>query len=232
MRVLIMVLHANCPPWDRLAEDGIRGTWWGVDEPGVQSIFYQGGGAETALRGDVLDVGIPEHPHMMGYKNLIAFKYALWHFEFDYVFRVNSSSYVNKGALLRFLADKPRTGYYAGVINGTYISGAGILMSRDVLEKIDANGRSLMHGPPPDEPPWVPEPEDVYLGWLVKSLGVEFSEGRRYNVFEEDRGPALLPVPGLREEYHIRCKNSRNRSEDVRAMKEVHKNLLELKNDL
>jgi predicted O-methyltransferase YrrM len=90
---------------------------------------------------------------------------------------------------------------------------------------IDKNGYALMHGSPPDEPLWVPEPEDVYLGWLVKSLGVKFTEGSRYNVFEDDRGPTRLPIPFPRKYYHYRCKNTEDREKDIWAMKEIHKEL-------
>lgn len=224
-RVLIAVLHANTPPWSSLASEGIRSSWWGDACEGVQVLFYQGGSDSLRLVGDVLEVDVPEGPHTMGRKNLKAFKYILDNFEFDYLFRVNASSFVDKRALQSFLIDKPSKDYYAGVINGTYVSGAGILMSRDVLELIDKNGYALMHGAPPEEPLWVPEPEDVYLGWLVASLRIPFSVGERYNVFKDDRGAPSYPTDELGIHYHYRCKNSEDRSKDAEAMKELHNRL-------
>ena len=72
---------------------------------------------------------VPDLYSLIGAKTLAAFNVSLQKFEFDYIFRTNVSSYLNLGGLQRFVDDKPRNGFYAGVVGNhqgiNFASGCG-----------------------------------------------------------------------------------------------------------
>jgi hypothetical protein len=161
---------------------------------------------------------VPEDWSLIGLKTIDAFKYVLEHYEFDFLFRTNTSSYVDVPLLKRHLENKASKSLYAGVIGHAFgkmefASGAGILMSRDVVAQICRQENYWKHG----------LVDDVALAELVST-------------FESPPVP-LEPLPRLdlgslsmaietnpqtiRENFHFRCK-SKSAEETVAIMKHIH----------
>jgi hypothetical protein len=65
--------------------------------------------------------------------------------EYDYVIRVNSSTFINMDIIRNFLEDKPRSNIYAGFFhpNWHFVSGACIIFSRDVLQVLANNANRV-----------------------------------------------------------------------------------------
>jgi len=106
-KILISVLSLEQEPYISL-EKTIRDTWANKSYPNVDIIYYYGGSDEIKMIGDKFYSNTPEGLYNIGYKTLNMFDYTLNNMEFDYIFRTNSSSYVNIEKLLDFIKDKPK----------------------------------------------------------------------------------------------------------------------------
>jgi len=100
---------------------------------------------------DVIFTPVPSNPELIGLSTIEAFRYVLENYAFQYIFRTNSSSYVNLQKLLRLTESLPKTGVYAGfegrILRKTvFASGAGYLLSRDIVEAICLRPGIWRHG--------------------------------------------------------------------------------------
>jgi hypothetical protein len=161
----------------------------------------------------------PEDWSLIGLKTIMAFKHVLENYDFEYLFRTNTSSYLDTAGLLDFLKGKPKASVYGGVVgkvfgNLEFASGAGILLSRDVVKRIVSRSKDWKHG----------LVDDIAIADLVAG-------------FENPRVP-LMPLPRLdlptlisaratdpeliRTNFHFRCK-SNSAQETIDIMQYVHK---------
>ncbi len=145
MKILIMVLSVKDNSiYERLVRT-VRETWDSEIVDGFQTIYYYGKGdnEDIVLIGDELFTTSPDGMSHLGHKVIQSLEYVLANFEFDYVFKMNCSSYLNKNMLKDFLIDKPREKFCCGVIgvhNGIkFCSGGGSILSRDVVKTIVKN---------------------------------------------------------------------------------------------
>lgn len=161
----------------------------------------------------------PEDWSLIGLKTLLAFKHVLENYDFEYLFRTNTSSYLDTAGLLDFLEGKPKTSVYGGVVGkvfgiSEFASGAGILLSRDVVERIVSRSKEWKHG----------LVDDIAVADLVAG-------------FENPRVPLMslprLDLPTLnsaratdpemiRTNFHFRCK-SESAQETIEIMQQIHK---------
>jgi hypothetical protein len=155
-----------------------------------------------------------------------ALSYVNSNFEFDYVVRTNVSSYWNLKRLLEMLDRAPRNDLYMGVIGKSYIpklnaeiefiSGAGIILSKDVVELILQNRDRI-------EADFI---DDIALGILARNLNVKVTDAKRKNIGEISR-LICIPLHQLSQEYHFRLRSDFNllgfrRRKDVYLMKILH----------
>lgn len=226
MKILIMVLSYNEHPFDELMKAQID-TWESVHTKDVGTVFYHGGNKEqkwTAYPNNGfpdkvsyrLSVDATDSYYYMAEK----FKEALdfvkgW--EYDFVFRTNSSSYVNKQKLVEFASRFPSTGVYAGWTmkdtnhdGGDCVSGAGILLSRDCVEIL----RKEIN-------PEVEMEEDVYLGRILRANGIVATDDQ--SRFDYKSGHHI--DKSFSRYYHIRFKTA-NRLQDAANMRKVHKAII------
>ena len=86
-----------------------------------------------------LKLDMPDVFHLINAKTIGAFRYVAAYESFDYVYRVNSSAYVDVLLLLEWLGSLPRHECYAGSVvrksSFPYVFGAGIALSRDLVAK-------------------------------------------------------------------------------------------------
>lgn len=218
MKILISVLSLNKEPYIGL-EKTIRETWASENHEDVEVIYYYGDSNEIKLIGDRLFLDSPEGLMNIGHKTLKMYEYILENFTFDYIFRTNSSSYVNIEKLKEFISDKPKEKFYSGVIgtfNGglKYASGSGYFISKDLVNVVILNKGDWDHR----------IIDDVSLGKLMGGMNITIYEGRRYDIpYNYTYDPEMI------NHYHYRLKTiSMDRNGDVMKMKELHK---ELKNN-
>ena len=87
---------------------------------------------------DIVSTEVPETYAMVTTKLFATLNHVLATEDFDYLFRTNTSTYVDRQGLIDFAESLPRSGYWGGflgVSDGiTFTSGAGTLLSRDCVE--------------------------------------------------------------------------------------------------
>lgn len=182
-----------------------QSSWDSIQVPDIDTIYYYKG-AQFA-QGDeqhvVLDC--PDEYEMMHWKFKCALDFVNYH-NYDFIFRTNSCSYIDKRKLQAIAEKLPKTGCYAGWDNGGYVSGAGIWFSPDVLD--------ILHKELTDAPH---SAEDVLMGDILINRVAISNHQTRYDV-----GVSVGSVPNV---YHYRFKSSNwheERYRDIENMKKVH----------
>lgn len=213
MKVLIMVLSVKDNGLYENLVSVIKKTWDSEIVDDFQTIYYYGsnGNNETMLIDNELFTSSKEGYSNMGYKVIDALEYIFKNFEFDYLFKMNCSSYLNKKVLKEFLKDKPSEKYYCGGIGVhdgiSFGSGCGSILSRDVVEVIVNNKNDWNHK-------YI---EDVSIGKILLDNGINVVLGDRVDI-----------INGLdfnlinKKCYHYRCKNY-DRSLDTLIINELYK---------
>jgi len=207
MKVLISVLSLNKEPYIGL-EKTIRETWASESREDVEVIYYYGDSNEIKLIGDRLFLDSSEGLMGIGYKTLKMYEYVLENFTFDYIFRTNSSSYVNIEKLLDFIENKPKEKFYSGVIGKyggfNFASGSGYFISKDLVDLVVRERNKWDHN----------LIDDVSLGKLMSENNVKIYRGNRVNLTTMDK---IIP-----EGYHYRIKHPLNRNNDIIMLKKIH----------
>ena len=169
-------------------------------------------GRRVSSEGDRIQTRVPESYDNTNAKTRAALRHVASTMDFDYLLRTNTSSYVHRPLLLEQLDALPREGYYGGSLvrldEPAYVSGTGILMSRDMVE-LAATGD-----------PWDYDViDDVAVGRVMREAGVEPRELPRLDV--ESVEQPVDPTE-LRSCFLVRCKSPTSRSLDVPIMHRVH----------
>lgn len=219
MRILILVLSCNTPPYDKFMQAS-KETWDSVDHPNITVRYFHGGNAEGDRE---FALNCSEDFYMMHWKHKLAIDRAL-ELDWDICFRVNSSSYVDKLRLYEFCRSLPTERLYGGWLLGDTlpyidwqgqnikqhcISGAGIFYSRDIAEMVSGEFRN--------------EPEieeDVLMGRMLylKGIPVTFDDKSRCDINGS--------LSRFRETYHYRIKSG-DRQRDIELMYELHKKVIQ-----
>lgn len=145
-RVLLLILSSE----DRYWGDDYRAslaTWDSIEVDGVETIYYFGKSYKQNTNKNIYTDTIDGFWNL-GYRTVEAFDWALKNKEFDYIFRANSSMYINKEKLARYAQFQHAENLALGVLAPTTYAGrnflfmwggSGYLLSRDVIEKIVLN---------------------------------------------------------------------------------------------
>lgn len=232
-KILIMVLSYNESPYKELML-AQQDTFDSVEVEGVKTIYYHGG-CSVPPNGEYGSVGIIKRPpnsweeislqcddqyYFMAQKMKLALDYVkASEWDYDIIFRTNSSSYVNKKRLLEFAESLPKEKLYAGWTmvdsnhdGGLAVSGAGIWLSRDTAEML----RDQID-------PAVEMEEDVYIGRILRGNGIVAIDDRsRHDFTNKHIADSMSRL--LATKYHIRCKTA-NRLQDVANMGLIHKKI-------
>lgn len=237
-RVLCLVLSTDKEFYGRLAEAS-RATWDAEDIHGVETIFYFGR-SDKPTTDKYLNTGVDDDYWNMGRKTLAAFEYALKHREFDYVFRANASLYVHKPGLRSYVQDQLQfTNLALGVVADCgkcgdetfpFLWGPSYLLSRDVVEKVVANGDLWKHD----------LTDDLSISYLLRQIGIPLDNrgsmasialkngGGYYFVYYEagaSGGAYMDSLSQLRDrlpnQWCFRVKDDADRNNDTRLMKEL-----------
>jgi hypothetical protein len=109
----------------------------------------------------------------------------------------------------------PSINFAGGVINqyqgSPYLSGAGYLLSRDVVEKVVEKSSLWDHT----------LLDDVSLGLVLSRMDIQLTEIPRIS-FTNSRQISETDLGLIRETPSFRCNGGDNREEDVRIMQKIH----------
>jgi hypothetical protein len=217
-KVVILVLSYAEPPWSLIEVEGIRATWALNPHPDVEILFYYGG--KSAIEGDRLFFDYPEGFSNIGYKTLAAFDYVNKHYDYDFVFRTNTSSYVDKINYLKFLEQfSPEENLYSGVKcvpppndpRPVFASGCGYTLSRKTLRLILEDRYSWNHT----------QIDDLALASLMRKHGIPVTDAPRYD-FGDFSDLRTFSLADAEKQFHLRCKFQDSRSLDAERMARAH----------
>jgi hypothetical protein len=165
-------------------------------------------------------VCFPNSYFLAPYRTVLGLKYALENYEFDYLVRTISTSYVRLNRMVQTLADLPRRRVYAGPVldlaGVSFVSGGAMVLSRDVVQGIVDNWQLLR----------LDVFDDVGLGRLVSEcdLGDALPLGQ-VEVRFSNQSLESKP-PGWDDEFMFRCKAQRITTSSEPAidlMRSVHR---------
>jgi hypothetical protein len=190
MKILIMVLSCVKPPYDALHAAQLN-TWDSIDVKGVDTLYYW-----------------CDEYNMMHIPFREALKERVNLFDYDFIFRTNASSYVNKKALLLKAESLLKEKCYCGINGGGHASGSGVFISKDLFQYIIDGLKDEKHGA-----------EDVYIGQVLKGHGIDVTPGaQRFDLTHKN--------DILSTHYHYRCKSdTEDRSKDIIGFNKIHKYL-------
>jgi hypothetical protein len=215
IKVLILVLSINDNGgiYDKFKKTQIE-TWDSITVDGVKTFYYYGNSNENKIIDNNIHVTIPEDYWNCGNRTIEALKIINQKFDYDFLYRTNSSSYVDKEMLIQHLNSASKNRYYAGHYgndNGVvYSSGSGIMLSKDLVNLILENGLSNMYI------------DDVDIGYLMSSHGVYPENILRCH---HDYGENVLSCDGIL--YRLKTED---REWDRLQMYQIHKLKLNKKN--
>lgn len=198
-KILVLVLHVDAGRYRQMG-DAQRRLW--MEAGPLECIHYAGGGCGPPTL---------EHPHMLridasegnkwdvGPKTVAALAWALDNRDFDFVFRTNSSSYVDQDRLITHAASLPREHCYSGRIDpryGDFASGSGYAISRDLVAALVQSGCKLDDAP-----------DDVALArWLWLHTGVKPIDAPRIDL-QLPRQLVEWRAAGRPANFHYRCRS-------------------------
>ena len=217
MKILILVLSYNESPYKDLMK-AQQQSWDSIKTNRTETFYYYGGtDVITGIQrkgAAYSEFGFPitdEYYYMAGkFQMMLQYIFDLGLY-YDFIFRTNSSSYINKEKLAEFAETLPKEKTYAGWTmedtnfdGGLMVSGAGIWLSPDCATYL----REEIN---PDEE----IEEDVLIGRILRKNGITAIDDKsRVDV------PSFFSVVPLNK-YHYRCK-TRDRMHDAANMRILH----------
>jgi len=230
MKILILIISSVGEPYNRL-EEAIRRTWGKNKNKDVEIFYNYGNGTSPSkIYGDKIICESEETLHNIGKKTIKSFELLYENYEFDYIFRTNLSSYVNIDNMLRYLIDKQRKNFYGGMCTlnfsgehlqkfgeGTFASGSGYFLSKDVVSLIIDNKELWDHS----------VIDDVAIAGLLKKLGILPKLCPRIDIDHISNdifyyNGAPVSNDDINRCYHFRCKTSGDRSGDIEIFKKLN----------
>jgi hypothetical protein len=172
--------------------------------------------------GDSIRTGVPENYVQTNAKLRATLSHLVSTDRFNYLLRTNTASYVDRKRLKEWVTTLPEERYYGGVIlekDGIpFVSGRGILMSRDVVEAAVAD-RDWQFG----------YTDDVALGHSMLRIGIKPQFIPRIDISSPDD----IALDTLGQHHLVLCRCSERRSSvrreipseaarDVDLMRQVH----------
>jgi hypothetical protein len=224
-KVLILVVSSVEHPYLKMIDTSLN-TWDKVEVEGVETIFYSG--IPYVEKEKLIQFPYKESYSTMGYKMLDAFEFALEHYSFDYIARVNSSCYVDKKKLIEYCNNLEEENVFSCIEVASepiWAWGGGqFILSKDVVQKVLVNKDKYNHN----------VMEDVALSRLVDEIGVPYHKGKCCSINEATDGWVLMGYGGDSIEFKnfnevkklnnhfYRVKIDRDRSIDEYLMNQLY----------
>jgi hypothetical protein len=205
MKLIILVLSKKDDNgiYDRFYNTQ-KQTWDSINVEHVDTFFYFGDHPKNHIDGHDIFLSVQDTLKNCAIKTVEAFK-LIKNFDYDFIFRTNSSSYVDKQLLYNFLIDKPKFNYYSGKVGHHYdipfASGSGFIMSKDVVNFILDNTNKINYH----------FLDDVAFGKFLSDNNIHPKELPRFDVVSD-----LID----RDYFHYRIKND-DREKDIKYMEKI-----------
>ena len=201
MKIIILVL-TNIDKGFHIMDKCVKNTWGKETRENVE-IFYNY--ADPSIEEEYIVDGCNiickgyETYENMGRKTLKAMKY-LADKDFDFLLRVNNSSFIHIDNLISYLKDKPNK-FYAGFpiayhtdnLNIYLASGSSYILSKDLVKYVVDNEEKWDHS----------YPEDVSLGKLMYENNIKLTPKEWVKILEIPSDDDVLTIG---DSYQIRCK--------------------------
>jgi len=173
MKVLFIIISSNTEPI--YAEHKKVWSSYMNSNPDIDSYFIEYRNEHQALEGNTLFLTGTESFTNIVKKTIDGIQYFLELKDYDFIVRTNLSSVWNFKVLLKHIETLPTNHVYNGVIGKgmgiPFISGAGIIFSRDVANILIKN-RNVAEV--------INVLDDVAIGFIMYTLGITCSWGTRY----------------------------------------------------
>ena len=184
----------------------------------MKSIFSRYPNQQSLVDGNILQQEIELHS-TIGTRTLSAFEFLLNTPDWEFIWRANVSNYVQSSKLIELIEKLPSQNIAAGVINyfgkTPYLSGAGYLLSRDVVARVVEKSDSWKNF----------YLDDVALGFVLDDLKVNLLPIERLTISNVSDLQSITDFE-LRKFVSFRCNGRSDRGQDVLIMKEIHRRLL------
>lgn len=145
-------------------------------------------------------------------KTIKSIEYLLLHDSFDFIFRTNMSSVIDLNKLYNILNNEMNA---AGVIgycnNQPFISGAGILLNKQICEKIIEHKHLLEYN----------IIDDVSIGHFLTQNNIPMSQLTRFEMYNYEHNIESVNNTLIEHYYHFRCKSNINTTNTIRMMLKV-----------
>lgn len=178
-------------------------------------------------------------------KTVFGFEYIEDNMEYDYIFRTNLSSFIVHNNFQKFIEKLPNDNCYSGckmILSKndqyykfiedkdkekeiTYVSGAGIVFSKDIIKYIIANSNKLNKKVIDDVALGILLKERVNLNCNNKLKCIRYSIVRESKLLKEDKIKYHFDRIKKSSQYHIRVCNKKNRLIDISIIKYFADNL-------
>lgn len=220
MKILILVLSKEDGSVYSSFKKTQKETWDSIELENVKTLYYIGDSNTNELIGNEVYTDVKESLFNCGKKFLRCLEIIKDScFDFDFIFRTNSSSYIDKKIIYEFLLNNVTSlnfdSYYAGV-NGNFnnirfASGSGFFMSKKNVNLILDNKNSFNHS----------LIDDVAIGEIMQKNGINVQQTNRFDIVDDNIINIdfnNIPV----DYFHYRFKTY-NRNNDINNMRLIHK---------
>ena len=218
--ILIVVLAGNTSLSNRNLK-AQKATWMQNIEKGVK-ILTLSGGDNLSYDGTHLTVVSNDDYASISFKTLKCFEWISENIEFNYLFRTNTSSYIDTKNLKDYCQTNKTEYLYRGKklsnyfddIHISYVSGAEILLSNNVFRILVENKKD-----------WNTNLiDDVSIGKILQNQNIPIEESKSI-IFDN----AFFRLNSFKHEYHFRCRVDSPyyfpRFLDSTLLKYIHKEL-------
>jgi hypothetical protein len=223
MKIIILILSLEDNNKYTDLENCVRRTWAKNNNENITFLYYYGNSDKFNFIGDKIYTKYTESLYNIGFKTLDSFDYIYKNMDFDYLFRTNTSSYININKMIEYLKEKPRQNYYSARINVEkngikFGSGSGYFLSKDLIKFVLDNKSKWNHN----------LIDDVALGDLLLGKGFELFQNPRLDIddiTEDNLFYNLKPIDVnlLDINFHFRCKSKDpNRQIDISIIEYLH----------
>jgi hypothetical protein len=142
-------------------------------------------------------------------KTIKSIEYCLQNFEFDFIFRTNMSSVLDLNKLYNLLNNNIQCAGVIGDCKGQkFVSGAGILMRKDICQKLIQTKNSLNYN----------ILDDVSIGRFLTSNNINLIPLTRFEAYNYENNISMLKKENINNYYHFRCKCENNSNKTIELM--------------
>jgi hypothetical protein len=220
MKVLILVLSMNDGKHYSEFFETQKKTWDSIDVDGFRTFYYFGNCLENKIIDNEIHLVVKEDLYNTSKKFIESLK-MIKDFDFDYIVRTNSSSYIDKFKIKEFLKNKPNEKFISGIIGRhesvNFVSGACFFMSKDIVNFILENEKDID----------LNIIDDLSLGYFFQKHNIQITD-KDVTRFWADKEHIIKTHKISMEYFHYRIFTGSNteRYNDIEIMKLIHEKKL------